>query len=290
MCELFAMSSRMPTTVGFSLESLARRGGAEGPHRDGWGVGYYSGRDVLLLREPVAASESELVQHIEQYGPPSELVISHIRLATRGERALQNTQPFMRELGGRSHLFAHNGELDGLARLQASGGRHFRPIGDTDSEAAFCLLLEQLAPLWKGEGAEPPALESRFDVVAEYAVKLRACGIANFLYADGDVLYIHSDHRIPPGSENIHPGLYTLERGCAEAMPDLSGSGVTLPLARQTLTLVASVPLTEERWQPIGRGEVLAVSGGAVLLSRSTVGPDEADVSRSADRMSKLVR
>ena len=281
MCELFAMSSRLPTTVGFSLESLARHGGAEGPHRDGWGVGYYSGPDVLLLREPVAASESELVQHIEQHGPPSELVISHIRLATHGERALQNTQPFMRELGGRSHLFAHNGELDNLAGLQGGGGKQFRPIGDTDSEAAFCLLLNELAPLWQESGVDPPSIERRFDVVADYAARLRALGIANFLYADGDTLFAHADHRIPPGSEEIHPGLYTLERGCTEEIPDLIGSGVTLTMAHQTLTLAASVPLTEETWQPMARGEVLAISGGAVLLSRPGVESDEAPVSRS---------
>ena len=43
MCELFAMSSRVPASVGFSLEKLARHGGAEGPHRDGWGVAFYEG-------------------------------------------------------------------------------------------------------------------------------------------------------------------------------------------------------------------------------------------------------
>lgn len=282
MCELFAMSSRMPTTVGFSLEVLARHGGAEGPHRDGWGVGYYSGRDVLLLREPAAASESELVQHIEQHGPPSELVISHIRLATHGKRALQNTQPFMRELGGRSHLFAHNGELDGLMGLQGDGSKRFRPIGDTDSEAAFCLLLNELAPLWQEANVDLPAIERRFDVVADYAARLRTLGIANFLYADGDTLFVHADHRVPPGSEEIHPGLYTLERGCPEAVPDLSGSGVTLTMAQQTLTLVASVPLTEEMWQPMARGKVLAIAGGAVLRSRSAGGPGEPSASRSA--------
>lgn len=281
MCELFAMSSRMPTTVGFSLERLARRGGAEGPHRDGWGVGYYSGPDILLLREPAAASESELVQHIEQHGPPSELVISHIRLATRGKRALQNTQPFMRELGGRSHLFAHNGELDGLMGLQGERG-NFRPIGDTDSEAAFCVLLNELAPLWQEVDVDPPPLERRFDVVADFAARLRTLGIANFLYADGDTLFVHSDHRIPPGSEHTHPGLYTLERCCTARLPDLSDSGVSLAMDRQILTLVASVPLTEEIWQPMPRGEVLAIAGGAVFLNRSTLGPDEPPVSRLA--------
>jgi hypothetical protein len=53
-------------------------------------------------------------------------------------------------------------------------------------------------------------------------------------------------------------------------------------MAQQTLTLVASVPLTEEMWQPVPRGEVLAIAGGAVFLNRSTLAPDEASVSRSA--------
>lgn len=35
MYELLAMSSRVPATVGFTFERLARHGGLEGPHRDG---------------------------------------------------------------------------------------------------------------------------------------------------------------------------------------------------------------------------------------------------------------
>ena len=268
MCELFAMSSRMPTSVGFSLESLARRGGAEGPHRDGWGVGYYSGPDVLLLREPGAASESGLAHHIKQHGPPSELVISHIRLATRGERALQNTQPFVRELGGRSHIFAHNGELDGLAGLPGAAVRRFRPIGDTDSEVAFCSLLKDLVPLWDAAGEEPPPMEQRFELVADFASRLRQLGIANFLYADSDTLFAHSDHRIPPGTEEVLPGMHVLERGCTEEVPDMSDSGVTLKTVQQALTLVASAPLTDEAWHPLAQGEVLAIRGGEIVGRR----------------------
>ncbi len=116
MCELFALSSRIPTTVGFTLERLARRGGIEGPHRVGWGVAFYEGADVFLLREPRAAAQSDLVRYTEQHAPPSQLVVSHIRRATRGEPALRNTQPFIRELGGYTHVFAHNGELGGIER------------------------------------------------------------------------------------------------------------------------------------------------------------------------------
>jgi glutamine amidotransferase len=134
------MSSRLPTSVGFSLETLARRGGRDGPHKDGWGVAYFEGHDVFLLRESSPAAESGLVQFMERNGPPSKLVLSHIRLATRGEPALRNTQPFQRELGGRAHVFAHNGSLSGIKERCCLETFRFTPIGETDSEFARIAL------------------------------------------------------------------------------------------------------------------------------------------------------
>ena len=70
----------------------------------------------------------------------------------------------------------------------------YRPIGETDSEFAFCLLLERLAPLWRGtEG--PPPLRDQLEAVAEVAEGVRAFGPANFLYSDGDVLFAHTNKR-----------------------------------------------------------------------------------------------
>ena len=40
MCELFAMSSRLPSTVNLSLKTLADHGGGSAPHDDGWGSAY----------------------------------------------------------------------------------------------------------------------------------------------------------------------------------------------------------------------------------------------------------
>lgn len=265
MCELFAMSSRMPTTVDFSLERLARRGGAEGPHRDGWGVAFYTGHDALLLREPGAASESALVRHIEKHGPPSDRVISHIRLATVGDAALQNTQPFARELGGRAHVFAHNGDLPGLADDPGAERGRFTPIGETDSERAFCILLARLAALWDAIPGSVPSLNERMSVISAFARWLRSVGTANFLYADSDVLVAHADQRTTTDSDTLLPGLYVLARSCEEAVPDLSASGVLLTTVQQSLTLIASVPLTDEDWRPLRRGELLAIAHGEIV-------------------------
>ena len=51
MCELLGLSSNLPATITLSLMKLAEHGGFTGPHRDGWGVGYYEGADVRLLKE-----------------------------------------------------------------------------------------------------------------------------------------------------------------------------------------------------------------------------------------------
>lgn len=265
MCELFAMSSLLPTRVDFSIELLAQRGGAKGPHTDGWGVAFYAGRDALLLREAKAASASPLVAHTEQHGPPSDLVISHIRLATIGARSMANTQPFGRELGGRVHVFAHNGDLPGIALEPGIRVGRFTPIGETDSEVAFCNLLGRLQPLWHEAAGEVPSLTARLAAVCAFAAELRELGPASFLYADGETLFAHADRRTRPNSDEWLPGMYLLTRDCEEPVPDLSDSGVTLETARQTLCLVASEPLTGEAWRPLDRGEVLAMAHGSVL-------------------------
>ena len=48
MCELFALSSLHPATVRLSFEEFSRHGGLAGPHKDGWGIVFYDGRDVRL--------------------------------------------------------------------------------------------------------------------------------------------------------------------------------------------------------------------------------------------------
>ncbi len=264
MCEIFAMSSRYPTSVGFSLETLARRGGQDGPHKDGWGVAYYEDKDALLLRESSPAAASDLVKFMEKNGPPSKLVISHIRHAIQGEKALRNTQPFQRELGGRAHVFAHNGNLPGIEDKRRLVSHRFTPVGETDSEFAFCCLLERLARLWDGAKGKLPSVESRLQIVSDFAARFRSLGPLNFVYTDGDTLFVHAHRRVQSDGGIRAPGLHLLVRSCSEQAVDLSKSGVIMAPVAQELVLVASVPLTSEPWERIGEGEVVALTQGLV--------------------------
>lgn len=263
MCELFAMSARYPTTVHLSLDELARHGGATGPHRDGWGMAFVQGRDALLLREPEAASESSLIAYMQSHDVRSTLAVAHLRKATQGERALANTQPFLRELGGRAHLFAHNGMLPGIEGDARFASRRFRRVGGTDSEHAFCALLDRLAPLWDdGE----PDLAARLEVVTRFARDLATLGPANFLYCDADVIFAHGHRRRSGGDEARPPGLHWLCRTCNPRADGVPIAGLAVPHAEsQEVALVASVPLSEEPWVPFREGEILMIRDGRVL-------------------------
>ncbi len=141
MCELLGMSANVPTDICFSFTGLMQRGGKTGPHRDGWGIAFYEGKGFRTFKDPNPSSQSKIAELVQQYPIKSRAVISHIRQANRGGVNLENTHPFTRELWGQYWTFAHNGQLTGYQNLVT--GRH-RPVGETDSELAFCWLLNQM--------------------------------------------------------------------------------------------------------------------------------------------------
>ena len=268
MCELFAVSSRIPTEVRFSFEAFSRRGGLGGRNEDGWGVAYYQGNDIRLLKEPSPAADSACVRFLQEHPFASSIVVSHIRRATQGLRSMGNTQPFARELGGRMHVFAHNGDLDPVALRSRLRLGAWRPVGDTDSEYAFCALLELLAPLWRA--GDSPSLEARREVVLQFAAVARALGPANFIYADGDALFAHGHRRMHGDGLAPHPpGLHVLSRHCAGDPGAWNADGVSVAArAHQDVLLAASVPLTDEPgWRALGEGELVVARNGQVAPS-----------------------
>jgi len=264
VCELLAISARFPTTIHLSLDELARHGGDTGPHRDGWGVAYLQDGDALVLREPDAASASRLLACAKHTTLRSTTVVAHIRRATQGPRMLRNTQPFTRELGGRLHVFAHNGMLPGIEDDARFSTHRFRRIGDTDSEHAFCALLDRLAPLWE-HGV--PSLDARVAALGAFAASLRSLGPANFLYTDGDAVFAHGHRRKDDSGELRPPGLRFVCRTCSAHADGAVLAGVGLEHGdEQQVAVIASVPLSDERWDTIGEGELVVLREGRVML------------------------
>jgi glutamine amidotransferase len=282
MCELFAMSSRFPTDVHFSLEAFSRRGGLAGRNKDGWGLAYYMDEDVRLVKEPEPAADSVCVRFVQDHPFTSALVVSHIRRATRGSITMKNCQPFQRELGGRMHVFAHNGNLEPALLQERMAIDAHRPVGETDSEYAFCVLLNRLRAIWPGDSLPP--LSERRDIVARFAAELRPLGPANFIYTDGDALFVHGHMRLHDDSKPPRPpGLHVLCRRCTSGMRSVNADGLTVALdPEQDVLLAASVPLTEESgWIALGDGDMLVAQHGRIV---SRLAPSSVPAAETAQR------
>jgi len=268
MCELFALSGYCPTNVQFFLPKFAARGGGVGPHLDGWGIAFYQDRATLVIREAAPAWNSELARFVANQTIRSATVITHIRKATGNTAvALRNTQPFVRELAGREHVFAHNGDVRGVLSEGQFSLKHFHPIGETDSEHAFCYLLDQLDPLWR-EGA--PAIEDRIGVIRGVADQLATLGPFNFLYGDGEYLYAYGHRRLHRGKPPPRPpGLHWVTHTCLPGVSELRGEGVHIrnldAQQEQKVILIASVPLTDGPWQPLEEGSLLILRDGSLV-------------------------
>lgn len=226
MCELFAMSASKATDVNRSLALLRPRGGEVGPHADGWGVAFYEGRAARIFKEPVPAAESRCLAFIAEYDFKSRMVIAHIRRANPEKvgRASANTHPFEREWNGRSWVFAHNGILPGVRDKAEFAARRFRPLGETDSEHAFCVLMDAIAAAHANDQYVPSAI-ALVRTIQPIVDQLAGLGEFNFLLGNGDYLIAHA-----------HSRLYALHRSCQSGF------------CRQNVVLLATVPLTEEPW------------------------------------------
>lgn len=276
MCELLGMSAHHPASITLSLNEFARHGGETGPHADGWGVAYYEGPDANLIRESTPAADSVLMSTLRRYKVASEIVIAHIRRASFGPVELKNTHPFRRELGGRIHTFAHNGDLPGIEEKFSPEQNAFAlPVGNTDSEQAFCMLMQRLSGVWTNREAIPGLL-IRKQIITEFADQIGELGPANFLYSDGDALFVHGHVRTQPDGSVEAPGLHYISVTCDYGFGQSELASVKLESDQvQKVTLVSTTPLNEGDWTPMHEGDLLILKGGEIADSVTGLEPSE---------------
>lgn len=227
MCQLLGLNSSVPAGLGPFFDVFAERGGRTDEHKDGWGIAFHSGKRCRLYTDHRAAIDSPLAARIRHRPLRARNILAHIRKATQGRIAIENVHPFARQLWGRTWCFAHNGDLKEFA---PAPGR-FAPQGDTDSEAAFCLLLSRLAARFPDGQPQAPALR---DALAQLAADIAAHGTFNFILSNGETLFAHC-------STHLH---YRLDDGRA---------------------MVATQPVdTQDGWVAFAAGELKAFGSGAL--------------------------
>jgi glutamine amidotransferase len=272
MCQLLGMNCNVPTDICFSFTGFQARGGATDVHSDGWGIAFFEGRGTRLFLDPRPSCSSPVAELVRQYPIHSKNVIAHIRKATQGAIGLENTHPFMRELWGRYWIFAHNGNLlDFAPALDGS----FVPVGCTDSERAFCWLLQELRCRF-GSVAPPPA--ELFAVVHELTLAVARHGEFNFLLSNGDFLFAHASTK-----------LAYIVRQAPFAQAHLNDQDVSVDFSDLTgrddrVAVIATLPLTDnETWTMMVPGTLWWFAEGAPVCMLETVpGPAKTPAAESA--------
>ncbi len=258
MCELLGMECKVPTDIVFSFAGLASRGGKHGPHADGWGLALYEGRQVRTFLEPSAAAHSPLAKFVRENPIKTLLAVAHVRRRTRGKIALENTHPFVRELWGRAFVFAHNGTVGKIRKHEL--GR-FRPIGTTDSEYAFCVLLDRLADRFDSY----PSRAKLSAAIAKIGGELGRDGTFNFLLGDGRHLFARCATKLAYIIRKAPFGKATL----ADDDVRVDFAEVTTP--RDRVAVIATSPLTRDEVWTIGKpGEMWTFDQGTLVSTHKS--------------------
>lgn len=259
MCQLLGMNCATPTDINFSFRGFSQRAGITSDHSDGFGIAFFEDKACRLFVDNQSAVESPLAELIRNYPIKSRNVIAHIRKATQGKINLENSHPFVRELWGRQWIFAHNGDL--LNFKPELIGR-YQPIGDTDSEQAFCYLLEQLAQRF---GTVHPDLDDIFHYLKEIVPAIAEHGTFNFFLSNGQALFSYATtklHWLVREYPFQHAHLIDV---------DVEIDFSTVTTSEDRVAVITTEPLTNnETWQAYRAGEMILFKNGKIELQTMT--------------------
>ena len=251
MCQLLGMNCNVPTDICFSFRGFHQRGGRTDDHADGFGIAFFEGAGCRVFIDAKSAVESPIAELIANYPIRSMNVVAHIRKATHGEVALVNTHPFVRELWGRYWIFAHNGTLENYT---AQVGDPYQPVGTTDSEIAFCYMLQCLRTCFPG--GEPP-LPKLYATLATLSADLARYGSFNYMLSNGEYLFAHCSTKL---AYVLRQAPFTVAHLKDQDIA-VDFNEVTTPDDR--VAVIATDPLTDnEHWRPLAKGELLVFHQG----------------------------
>jgi predicted glutamine amidotransferase len=254
MCQLLGMNCILPTDIVFSFTGFATRGGRTDSHKDGWGIAFFEDAGVRHFVDYEAAVSSPVADLIKRWPIKSRNVVAHIRKATQGAVTLENCHPFVRELWGRYWVFAHNGDLKNFDPVLDGP---FRRVGTTDSEWAFCYILQELRRRF---GDSAPALPALAAALRELCANIARHGPFNMILSDGNALFTHCSTQ-----------LYYLVREYPFATATLADEDLSVDFSRYTtpedrVAVIVTSPLTaNEAWTPFLPGELIVFVDGRLL-------------------------
>ena len=271
MCRLYGFLATQPTRLECSLveaqnalQVQSDRDGRGVRNADGWGIAHYVGdqREVIKSTMPAFADDqfAEIASDLW-----SEAAIAHVRAATIGRIAEENTHPFTFGVWS----FAHNGTIHGFehVRTRLDLGPYGPPEGDTDSEMAFLWLLNRMEQYGLDPHEPADNLEQVVDLLEDAVFDLMDLAIASGANEPPKLNFMISDGKHLAASRWGNSLFWTFRRG----VPDCAVCGLShCPTADDNYrsVVIASEPITDEDWIEVPDGSVLGVEPGAHTMRR----------------------
>jgi len=135
---------------------------------DGWGMAIITDDVPFVIKRGSAAHRSRLAKELHTTKMVGKNGIFHLRYATKGEICNKNAHPFSKG----EWTFAHNGHV--AKKLVTKT----QPVGETDSEKAFCYLYDELRKN-----------KDEWETISQVILDI-GTGF-NFLLAKEDILYAY---------------------------------------------------------------------------------------------------
>lgn len=229
MCQLLGLSSNKEVDIDLSLKEFRHRGKS---NFHGWGFAFYSNGEWEVIKEPRSLANENIESELFKFR--SKIIIGHVRLATCGVKNHKNTHPF--NIG--KWVFVHNGTVSQIMKKNEFKLNTFKPLGETDSEYAFCYLLEKI-----GNNSDIKKIKEILELESE---NIKQNGRFNFLLSNGEALFAHG-----------HDRLYFVQRKAPFDEVTLKDEEYTVNLAEikapdEKAILIATEPLTtDEPWERI---------------------------------------
>lgn len=237
MCELFGISSAAPIDAGDYLRAFFSHS-VHHPH--GWGIFRELDGKHEIIKEPVRALGSRIIDSVIRKTPPQTNMLAHIRLATVGGTKYDNCHPYTgTDISGRQWTLIHNGTIYSGTQLVKYLPKQ---VGDTDSERIFFYLIDEVNKAIKVNKA-PLTPEQRFGIIDQLAAALSPRNKLNFMIYDGEILYVHKNMRNTLSYKRV-------------------GDGIVL----------STEPLDDSGWTPLPMTRVIAYKNGQELLSGKSHG------------------
>lgn len=281
MCQLLGMNNADPTDFTFSLKGFCQRGGGTDKHSHGFGAAIYEGKSIRLFHDTLPACQSPIATLMQNYPIRTFNMMAHIRYATQGCVSLENVHPFSRELYGIQWTFCHNGDVPMFKQQQESdtaafpllgntkpGDQVYHPVGDTDSEAVFCAILNALRSEFPDGIPTLPVLHEFLQNICQEITHCHPETIFNFLLGCGQyTMFAYSWPGARSGS-TVWNGLYYLIREPPFSTASLLDVDYTIDFSTVTtpsdrVAVITTKPLTEEPgWKEFKKGELIMFSKG----------------------------